>query len=167
MLQHASTDQETWVRSKALISRAQRRIRTMRKKLDRKVAIQDVRIDCNLFVRETCNRGGATMHNVCIFLCYMQVYTLLLEKFSACPWPVPPWAILMHLPIAEKPGVKSSECLLREMVSVDRRWRHRTPWAFENGPRPRWTYVSHACMYHSMLGLHAFSILIICFAQVF
>ena len=66
----------------------------------------------------------------------------------------------MHLSIAERPGVKSSESLLRKMVAVDRKWRHLSPWIFVNGPRPRTTLASLAMYRMFDVRSHSFTLIV-------
>lgn len=66
MLQQAASDKDCWNRSKALISRAQRRIRTMRKSINRNVGIQDVRNECNALLHELCYRAPNDIYFLCV-----------------------------------------------------------------------------------------------------
>ena len=61
-----------------------------------------------------------------------QVYQVLDKHFADCPWPVPPSAILMHLPIEEIPGVKTREEVLRDIIGFDMKWRKTVKWQFQN-----------------------------------
>ena len=109
ILQQAKTHPEMWARNKLLLKRKQQRIVTMRKDSGPPPTINDV-------------------------------YNLLNSKtFEDCPWPIPPSAILMFLPIAEIPGVKNSEAILRKMVGDDKVLKYNSCWKFENGPRPHFT----------------------------
>lgn len=54
---------------------------------------------------------------------------MLENNFADCPWPVPPSAILMHLPIKEqKQKGMTSEAVLRQIVSRDKKQRHCYQW---------------------------------------
>lgn len=60
---------------------------------------------------------------------YLQVYDVLKNNYADCPWPVPPSAILMHLPIKEqRQKGMTSEAILRQIVSRDRKYRHCANW---------------------------------------
>ena len=90
ILQHAKTHPEMWARNKLLFKRKQKRLVKMRKESGPPPKISDV-------------------------------YNLLNSKpFEDCPWPIPPSVILLHLPIAEIPGVKNAEAILRTMVGDDK-----------------------------------------------
>ena len=138
MLQQASTREEAWARNKLLIKRTQQRVVKLRKNLGRPTTMRDVCIW--LYLCSTyCSSCTLIIHCVACF--YRQVYELLDEKFSECPWPVPPWAILNYLPIPEQPGVATSEALLRKMKGQDKRYLLTSRWEFIKSPRPKWTYV--------------------------
>ena len=112
LMQQAKTFPEMWQRNKDLLKRQQQRIARMRK---------DVQ------------RAGPppTMQDV---------YDLLDSKtFQDCPWPIPPSAILMFLPIAEIPGVRSAEASLRKIHGDDKSLKYISNWEFINGPRPHFT----------------------------
>ena len=48
----------------------------------------------------------------------LQVYGLLDQEFATCPWPVPPSAILLHLPFAEnRDKNQTRESVMRDMLS--------------------------------------------------
>ena len=65
---------------------------------------------------------------------------MLDEVFGNCPWPVPPSAILLHIPIAEKKPKKTSESVLREVISRGRKWRQFAKWDIRDvPPRPEFT----------------------------
>ena len=71
-------------------------------------------------------------------MCHMQVYEVLEKHFKNCPWPVPPSAILMHLPVQEdrEKGL-TSEAILRDIVSRDKKQRNCFPWIIRDvGVRP-------------------------------
>ena len=60
---------------------------------------------------------------------YLQVYDVLENNFADCPWPVPPSAILMYLPIKEqRQKGMTSEAVLRKIVSRDKKQRHCYHW---------------------------------------
>ena len=71
----------------------------------------------------------------------LQVYEVLENNYRDCPWPVPPSAILMHLPVAErKDKGLTSEAILRRIVGADKRQRHCFQWEIRNVEvRPDWT----------------------------
>jgi len=63
----------------------------------------------------------------------MQVYEVLQKQYADCPWPIPPSAILMHLPIREqKQKGMTSESILRKIISCDKRQRHCYNWLFRD-----------------------------------
>ena len=65
---------------------------------------------------------------------------MLDEQFCNCPWPVPPSAILMHLPIAEEKPKQTSEAILRSIISRDKKWRNFGNWDIRDvPPGPEWT----------------------------
>lgn len=70
--------------------------------------------------------------NLAIHCCQIQVYQLLEAKFTGCPWPIPPSAILLHLPVQEIVGTATREEVLRNIISGDRKWRHTTRWQFQD-----------------------------------
>ena len=87
----------------------------------------------------------AGMHSVCVtlslivpsftslFLVLLQIYEVLDTHYSDCPWPVPPSALLMHLPIKEdREKGRTSEAILRDIVSRDRKQRQCFPWDIRN-----------------------------------
>lgn len=61
----------------------------------------------------------------------MQVFNVLDDIFNDCPWPVPPSAILLHLPFMEKTE-KENEAKLRALISTDKSQLHCTDWKFAN-----------------------------------
>ena len=62
-----------------------------------------------------------------------QIYQVLEENFKDCPWPVPPSAILLHLPVQEnKDAGLTSEAILRQVVGRDKRQRHCYDWSIRN-----------------------------------
>ena len=72
----------------------------------------------------------------------LQVYKMLDEdeQFCNCPWPIPPSAILLHLPIAEAKPKQTSEDILRYIISRDKQWRNFGNWDIRDvRPRPEWT----------------------------
>ena len=73
---------------------------------------------------------------ICIthfFIFVIQVYQVLEEKFRDCPWPVPPSAILLNLPVQErKEQGLTSEAILRRVIGADKRQRHCFPWTIRN-----------------------------------
>ena len=71
-------------------------------------------------------------YNNMTHILFMQVYDLLKNKYHDCPWPVPPCAILMHLPVKEEYGQNTSEARLRKMLGDDKRWRRVSPWTFSD-----------------------------------
>ena len=65
----------------------------------------------------------------------LQVYNLLETRaFKDSPFPIPPSAILFHLPIVEVDGPKKKnrESVLREMVSRDKTVEAGSPWEFQD-----------------------------------
>ena len=67
-----------------------------------------------------------------------QVYEFLEQKFATCPWPIPPSAILMTLPIQEIDGKRTREQVLRRIIKADKKWRHSTEWEFRDiSPYPK------------------------------
>ena len=112
LLQQATSFPEMWQRNKLLLKRQQQRVARMSKEVQR--------------------AGPAPR--------IQDVYNLLDSKtFRDCPWPIPPSAILMFLPIAEIPGVRSAEANLRKMHGDDKSLKYISNWKFVNGPRPHFT----------------------------
>ena len=72
-----------------------------------------------------------------------QVYQVLEEHYRDCPWPVPPHAILMHLPVQEQRAKGlTSEAILRQIVGKDKRMRHCFRWDIRDVEvRPDFTLV--------------------------
>ena len=67
-----------------------------------------------------------------------QVYDCLEQKFATCPWPIPPSAILMALPIEEIAGKKTREQVLRRIIHLDRTRRLSSKWEFRDvSPYPK------------------------------
>ena len=61
-----------------------------------------------------------------------QVYAFLEQKFANCPWPIPPSALLMELPIEEIADKRTREQVLRGIIIKDKKWRHSTKWEFRD-----------------------------------
>ena len=58
---------------------------------------------------------------------------MLDEYFHDCPWPVPPSAILLHLPVQEdKSAGLTSEAMLRKVIGADKRQRYCHDWQIRN-----------------------------------
>jgi len=61
------------------------------------------------------------------------VFELLDDEFAACPWPVPPSAILLHLPFAEKREHNMNrEAVMRDILSKHKKvynwqWKEINP----------------------------------------
>ena len=69
-------------------------------------------------------------------------------EMMECPWPLPPSAILLRLPIPEDPGVATSERQLRKLIRYSKSpLKSSSPWQFENGPRPLYTCVKLLAMH--------------------
>ena len=65
----------------------------------------------------------------------LQVYNLLeTPTFKDCPFPIPPSAILYHLPIVEvdESKKKNRDPVLRETVSRDKTVEACSPWQFQD-----------------------------------
>ena len=93
-------------------------------------------------------------------MCYdSQVYQVLEENYRDCPWPVPPHAILMHLPVQEQRAKgRTSEAILRQIVGRDKRMRHCFHWDIRDVEvRPDFTlvYIIFACLMHVILCFRA------------
>ena len=67
----------------------------------------------------------------------MQVYAMLDDVFHDCPWPVPPSAILLHIPVQENKPKQTSEAILRDVLGRDRKWKSFGNWDIRDvAPRP-------------------------------
>ena len=67
-----------------------------------------------------------------------QVYQFLEQQFATCPWPIPPSAILMALPIQEIDGKRTREQVLRRIIKADKKWRHVSELEFrDTSPYPK------------------------------
>ena len=72
---------------------------------------------------------------------FLQVYDVLEKNFADCTWPVPPSAILLHLPIKEqKEKGLNSEAILRSVITRDRSAKYGSTWDIRPVEvRPEWT----------------------------
>ena len=88
---------------------------------------------------------------MCLYVLCSQVYRVLDERFSSCPWPVPPHAILRFIPIQQqvisicgKERLCTSEVVLRNMHWKDKKFKKISPWKFVDGPLAKATYFDDA-----------------------
>ena len=131
LLQHEKVHGKLSKQCRATFNKVQKRIEVLEKQTS-PPTIREVL----LFIIFIC----VSLHEY--FPCCTQVYELLENEFSSCPWPVPPAAILKHLPIPEVRGGKkeqTSEMVLKQMIKNDKSMKTFSPWNFRPvGPNPEY-----------------------------
>lgn len=139
ILQKVVTKSQVQRKDRLLIARANKRLQKLRSEAKTKYTAKNVSYLLPGFPTDACRY---VQHSL-IPNYLMQVFMLLQEKqFAECEWPLPPSAILMHVPLPEEPGKRTAEQKLRRLI-----WYSKSPLknssqrTFENGPRPQFTYV--------------------------